>query len=124
MVDLAAFPDVEVAVMDLIEDLATVGTTTPADLIQQLPFVRVLRFGGSDDRFTDSPRIDIDVFESTRPLAFTLAETIRARLLSFPHVINGVVIDKATTLVGPQEVPWSDPNVRHLTASYTVALRR
>lgn len=128
MADLAPFPDLEVATKLLIADLGTTGTTTPADLAGSLPFLRVVRFGGGDDRFTDSARIDIDAFEETRPVARLLAETVRQRLLSYPHVVSSdgltIVIDRVDTLTGPQEVPWGNPGLRRFTASYTLSARR
>ena len=126
MPDLAAFPDLEVAIIDLIEDLSNgnAGTETPASLETTLPFLRVLRSGGPDNRFTDSARITIDAFDSTRPLAHALAESVRQRLLSFPHVINGAVIDTVATNSGPTEIPWGDPVVRRFVSSYVVTARR
>lgn len=124
MVDLSPWPDIETAIMDLVVDLGTAGTETPADLASHLPYIRVMRLGGTDNRLTDDAHMSIDVFESTRPLVMALAEAVRQRLLSYPHVVNGVVIDIATTLTAPQVIPWGDPKVRHSVASYTVSARR
>jgi hypothetical protein len=125
------FPDVEVALMAALDGLegAGVGTVTPATLgsAGTLPFIRIMRVGGSDDRFNDSARVSIDAFGATRGDAQTLAEAIRQTLLNWPIVIDGAnscVIDKVTTNVGPMDIPWGDVNVRRQNASYTVVVRR
>lgn len=126
MSDLTGFPDTEAALLAVLVDLAGNGTITPTNLADVLPFVRVMRFGGSDDLLTDTARVDVDCFAATRPAAQSLAEAVRQRMLSYPHVVDGVgTIDYATTDLAPNEVPWSDSqSVRRFTASYTVTTRR
>jgi hypothetical protein len=117
---LASFPDLEDAVIDLLADLVaddSIGTATPSDLEDHLPFIRVTRFGGADDRITDTASLDIDVFGSSRAVAKPLAEVARQRLLAAPHIVSGTVIDTVTTLAAPTEVPWGDQQVRRWTAS-------
>ena len=120
---LNPFPDVEDAVMTLIEDLGNVGEVTDAELVDNLPFNRVGRIGGADDQITDRPRITIDTFALTRAQARQIAETIRQRLTSGPLLVGSVVLDKTITLTGPQDIPWS-PAVRRYSASYQVSVRR
>lgn len=128
MTDLPGFPDIESAVGDAIAELAGGdghwGTVTPADLQQQLPFIRVRRFGGSDDRLTDQARVDVDYFAATRAAAWAGAEAVRQRLISRPLRVGAVVIDQVTTTSGPIQVPWDDPNVRRVTGAYTASARR
>lgn len=129
MSDLAAFPDVEELLLDALGDLVVdpstqIGTSTPPDLADHLPFIRVTRFGGSDDRIRDLARIDVDTFGPTRAVAQPLAEQVRQRLLSWPLVVTGGVIDRAETLTAPAEVPWDNQQIRRWTASYTVTCRR
>jgi hypothetical protein len=126
--DLAGFPDLETAIRtalaDLVTDLAHTGTVTPADLQQRLPFIRVRRFGGTDDRLTDQARVDVDYFAASRAAAWAGAEAVRQRLISRPLRVGAVVIDQVTTTTAPIEVPWDDPNVRRVTAAYTASARR
>ncbi|MCO6011415.1 hypothetical protein NE236_41345 [Actinoallomurus purpureus] len=132
MPELGPFPDVERAVMDLLADLVTdpadVGTRIPADLQTRLgagrKVIRVRCIGGDDDRFTDYPRVDVEVYASTRAVAMPLAETIRQRLISRPRQTAFGVIDRATTEVRPQEISYDDPDVRMVTATYRMSLRR
>ena len=128
MADLPGFPAIEDVIIELVADLGAGGTAVGTDLQTTLPFIRVHRLGGTDDRITDSARIVVDAFESTRPRSQQLAEAVRQRLLNFPHVVGGAVIDRVTTVAAPQEVPWGPPNaasgVRRFTATYTVSSRR
>lgn len=123
MTPLAPFPDSEAVLMDLVEDLGNTGEVTDDQLLDNLPFIRVGRIGGVDDLITDRPRLVVDTFAATRAQAYTLAETIRQRLTSGPSRVGSAVIDKAITLSGPQEVPWS-PAVRRYSASYQLSFRR
>lgn len=124
MHDRLPFPDIEAALISLLGDLATCGTVTPANLDTSLPFIRIMRYGGADDLISDSSRVDIDAFESTRELSYQLGEAVRQRILSFPFSLTGCVIDKVTSNTGPMEIPWGDANVRRRNASYTVICRR
>lgn len=119
------FPDVETALLELFADLATCGTATPSDFgASSLPFIRVIRIGGGDDRYTDSPRIGIDAFGADRMAAYNLAESVRQMLLAFPLVVSAGVIDRVITNTGPMEVDWGNINIRRFYAAYTVLLRR
>lgn len=120
------FPDVETAVMDLLEQWYGVetGTTTPSDLAAIVPFVRVSLVAGRDDRVTDYSVVDIDVFTQTRQQGYDLAEGIRTRLLDGPHQSGTVVIDKVRTETKPFQAPWDDTNVRRRLATYRISARR
>lgn len=127
MTDRDPFPDIEAALVDLLLDLADggAGTVTPADLQGMMPYLRVQRFGGADDGITDALNVSIDAFAADRATSRALAEAVRQRLLTGPHVVGEATIDKAITLTAPNEVPWSDSQaVRRFTASYRVTARR
>lgn len=124
MPDFPAFPDIEGAVIALLSDLGTADVDTPADLVGNLPFIRVRCLGGNDDLISDSSRLDVDVFALLRTDARSVAESVRQRLLSFPHSLSGCVIDKVTTTISPQEIPWGNPSIRLVAASYTAVTRR
>lgn len=122
---LAPFPDVERVVADLVSDLGGVGRETGTDLQTNLPFIRVRRIGGSDDRFTDVARVDVRVYEAAASDAKALAETIRQRLLAGPANTARGVIDRVFTEVAPIEVPSPDPERYCIwSGTYRVSLRR
>ncbi len=103
------FPDVQAL---LVDDLAAfpgvvgAGTETPADLAEQLPFVRVMRGGGPTDQVNDYPRVDLDVFAGTYAAGVLLARRIQNYLLGPPPPIWQ--LDRATCETGVHELPWSD----------------
>lgn len=136
MTDRASFPDAELMVAQAICDLvdsctditaadSSIGTATPASLQTSMPFIRVQRFGGEDDGYTDAPLMAVDVFCATRFAAQALAEQVRQRLISGPSTVAAGTIDRATTATSPNEVPWSESqDVWRYAAVYRVTARR
>jgi hypothetical protein len=122
---LAPFPDVERAVGDLVADLGTPGSETNITLQSTLPYIRIRRLGGSDDRITDAARVDVHVYDTDATNAKAIAETIRQRLISGPSTTTHGVIDRVWTEVGPQTIPAADTaNIRQVVATYRVSMRR
>lgn len=129
MTTLAPFIDAEKAVVLTLENLVASGsidTETPKNLVALVPFIRVSRFGGQSTRWEDNPRIDVDVFctRDLRTQGLALALACQARLLSFPHVTSVGVIDEVDTDISPNETPWQNTALRHITSSYKVTVRR
>jgi hypothetical protein len=130
MTDRSPFPDIVAVLRNVLVDLVgddceRIGTATPSTLQTSMPFIRVQRFGGADDGFTDAPLVAIDAFAADRDTAWALAEAIRQRLLTGPHTVAGGTIDNGTTATAPNEVPWSDDQtIWRFTASYRVTARR
>jgi hypothetical protein len=122
--DLSPFSDIEAAVMELLGDLASTGTLTPPDLAGSLPFLRIRRLGGGEDRLVNSPHVDVEAFASTREAAYSLAESCRQRLLNVPHVTAAGVIDSVDSNGGPQEVSWEDPLILRYVATYCLTAGR
>lgn len=125
------FPDVEDAVMTLVEDWfgADVGTRVPADIQQHLQaggvFVRVtLTPGGRDNGVSDRSVLDIDTFTATRAAGYDLSEGIRTRLLRGPHRVGDVVLDKVVTVTKPFPADWEDDAIRRRIATYSISARR
>ncbi len=130
MTDLAAFPNVKQAVIGLLADLATTASRTPADLVDQLPYIRVTGRGGSEvDQHTASGLVDVDVFADSEFTVDQLAELVRQRFLSLPRVVpvgaGVVLLDRGRTVTGAQLVPWSSSeNIERSVATYAVSMRR
>lgn len=127
------YPDVETVVQDVIAELVGgvrhVGSETPPDLQQRLPFVRVTRYGGGDDGVTDAADIDVDVYGDRRTPTLRLAEQVRELLTRGSHVVSSggarVVLDAVETILAPFQPPGNgDETVRRFTASYSVRARR
>ncbi|MEV2277869.1 DUF3168 domain-containing protein [Nocardiopsis sp. NPDC049922] len=125
MADLQPFPDIEDVLCEALADLGETGSETPADLQDHLPFIRPTRIGGSDDRRTDTSRVDIDCFGATRAQAWQVARAVQQRLISGPVHVPGVgLIDRARTELGPRRAPHPDETVRRVLATYRVSTRR
>lgn len=124
MSDLAPFPDLEAALIELFADLGTADTETPSTLDSNLPFIRVGRIGGNDNFFTDSGRMDVDTYAEKRTQASLLSRQIRQRLGKGAIVLSSCVIDTVTVDVSPNEVPWGNSKISYFTASYRITARR
>jgi hypothetical protein len=125
MTVLAPFSDVERAVGDLVADLGATGSETNITLQSTLPYIRIRRIGGTDDRVTDSARVDVHVYDADASDAKDIADLIRQRLISGPSMTSRGVIDRARTDVGPQTIPADDTaDIRQVVATYRISMRR
>lgn len=132
MTELAVYPDVPHAVCDLLADLAGgADIEIPADLQSRVPWIRVTRTGGQSNRVTDTASLVIDVFAENADDAQDIAKQVLERLVRGPF-LSGVSfrtahgqIDKARVNVSPALLPPTDSdNLRLVTATYTVSVRR
>ncbi|MFD7776663.1 hypothetical protein [Streptomyces sp. NPDC059753] len=96
---------------------------TPADLEKRLPVIRVERIGGSEERFSSSPRVAVDVFAATADEARRLAERVRDALLFLRGPVHGAVVRDVRCDSGPTRQPWANELVHRRGATYTVSLR-
>lgn len=130
MVDLAAWPDVHDVLPLLFADLVAdpsqqiVGPRLPANLQDRMPLIRVRGIGGADDRITDRPRTDVEVYAADYPTSRTLAEAVRQRLLDYPHLTAAGNVDWVETESRPTEIPHDDQAVRLVAATYRISFRR
>lgn len=128
MRQLASFPDAETVAMALLAGLAPTFTATPASI--SAPVIRVQRIGGGDDYFTDYPRIEVAVFypvaqDGDTTAAWLLAEQCRQAVLASRNTtVAGALVDNATNVTPPQQIPWDNPLLRLIAATYQLAFRR
>lgn len=126
----AAWPDAEDTVMTLLESVAPTVQSTPAEWTP--PLIQVRQVGGTNDKFSDRPVIEVACFGSDYGQAKQLAADCRQLLLAtsgrrvsgvtgYP---NGVLLDKVTAATSPREVTYQDPERRRKTATYQLTLRR
>lgn len=125
MTDLPDWPDAERAVCDFLAPLGTCGTETPKTLQSALPYLRVMRTGGTSDRITDHAGISVDVFAANADQAKAVAGQARQMLITqLPASTDHGVIDWAIVQAGPAPVPPTDSNnLRLAVASYQVSTR-
>lgn len=120
---LAAFPDAELVVMALLDDLASNGTTEPLEISGA--FVRIQRVGGSDDGVTDRARVEVLCYHDTRPLAQALAVEVRRRISAAGcTVAGGALIDRAFPEVAPVHETYRNNDARAVPAVYRFEWRR
>lgn len=125
------WPDAELAMCELLEELGTTGTETLPDLATTLPYIRITRTGGTDDGVTDVSTVSVDVFAASATQAKSLADKCRSLLvgsgLGTPparQTGNGTV-DRVTTISGPVRLPPTNSgSLRMVVASYRVSMRR
>lgn len=120
------FPNVQ---RELVADLVAllpgpqhVGTETPVNLADVLPFVRVVRRGGPRDRLNDTPSVDIDAWDITYAELERLVEQICERIVGPPPSVWQ--FDRVEIPVGPQELPWGDGSIRRIGLTAQVVSRR
>jgi hypothetical protein len=101
----------------------TAGAETPPDLEERLPFIRVERIGGPDDRFAAHPRIAVDVFAASSDEARTHSDQVREALVFVNGPVGGAVVRGVRCDAGPSRQPWANPAIYRRGATYTVSLR-
>ncbi|MGW1998151.1 phage tail termination protein [Embleya sp. NPDC001921] len=106
-------------------DPIRVVTNTPADLEQILPVVQVERVGGPTLRFSDGPLLYIYTYDTSRLLAVELAIRVQDLML---HHLPGVTaaggrVQTVGCPIGPQWLPYDNPNVNRTQATYATAIR-
>lgn len=94
---------------------ARFATETPADLEDQLPFVRPVRTGGPDDGKTlDIPTVVFHCFAGTDHDARVLAYAVRDAVAGLrDQVADGAVVTIVRKLGGPFRAAYDNPAVRH-----------
>lgn len=121
---LAPFPDAELLMMAMLEQVAPTYTTTPNPM-PATPLISVQRVGGPDDWITDFPRVQVQVFGNTREQAWQLAEQCRQIIIASRRtIVNGVLIDNATTVTPAQQPPDPNVNLKRVVAIYQLEYRR
>lgn len=118
-------PDIEAVLNPWAEETFGVfaGAETPADMETRLPVIRIERGGGSDARFSQSPRVFVDVFAATADEARTLANNVRDALLFLRGPVKGAVIRDVRCDSGPSRQPWDNGAIHRRGATYTVDFR-
>lgn len=122
----------EVDVVQVLHDWLTtqldgvrVVSTTPADLAQQVPLLRVLRIGGPDDGvILDSPTVAIHAFTTSAPTANALLYQVNTALRAARGVIiSGAVITQVRKLGGPSWAPTAEQKLAHSVSTYQIRIK-
>lgn len=117
--------DVEAVIGPWLE--ATLGVfscaSTPSDLEARLPVIRVTAGGGSGGRFSQHPRVSVDVFAADDDAARTLAAQVHEALVFLNGTAGLAVIRSVRCDSMPTSRPWANEAIRRRGAEYTVSLR-
>ena len=129
--------DVEVTLMHFYDDLAYTVTSTPQDVEDRVPVLRIRRIGGAGDRDNDYPRVSVQAFATptqAHPRAhFDLAAEVEHKMLQLaeygPQLVKGtgVVLEVPAGSFkdsGPVELPYPNPAVRVTETVYRLVVRR
>ncbi|MFD4699761.1 hypothetical protein [Streptomyces niveus] len=118
-------PDVETVLAPWLEATLDVfsAAETPADLEDQLPMIRVERIGGPDKRFSEHPRVAVDVFAATADEARVLAGRVRDALVFLSGPVGVSVVRDVRCDSGPSRQPWANEAIHRRGATYSVSLR-
>lgn len=103
----------------------TVSTETPAGFETQLPWIQVVRIGGSYDGFRlDRPEIDVDAYAADGVAAAGLAQQIQQALHDdlARTSTGGAVVTRVDTITGPHWVPHDNPALRRYVATYQLTV--
>lgn len=126
----------ERALAAVVREALGLAPTSPAvggDMLGDLGgmpwYVRIDKVpGGRSDRLQGDFVIDLEVYHPNYLAGESLAFSIEAFLLGYPHVVvvdgQTVVIDSIQQNAGPAEIPWDDPNVTRFLATYVITIRR
>lgn len=129
---LDAWPDAEALLIALLDPVAPVWQSTPAEITE--PLIQVARIGGADDSITDAPMVVVvcyGVGATGYDTAKAMAEQCRQVLLAaggtgvtVPGYAAPVLIDTVHTVAPPAEVAGDNPDLRRKVSTYQLTYRR
>lgn len=122
------FPDVELVLLTLLDDLGYTCTFLPDEKEwRDMPSVIVVnRVGGGSDGITDRPLVQVGVYaKDSRTRAWSVAGQVRERLLrSGGQSVDGVLIDSVREAQGVQQFPDLNPDNKFVAATFQLSFRR
>lgn len=89
------------------------------------PAVQVQRTGGSDNGITDRPTVEVTSYGGTRAEAWQLDEKCRQLILAAGGTVHaGSLVDSTRTATPAQQLPDPRDDLRIVTSSYRLSMRR
>ncbi|MEU3613529.1 hypothetical protein ABZ725_14595 [Streptomyces sp. NPDC006872] len=98
-------------------------TDLPPNLFDVAPVVQISRVGGDDDGIRlDRAFVDVDVYDTTRPLASQLMAQVRTLILTSLRgtVTDVAVFTSARTITAPAWRPYENPSVRRFGTTFEI----
>lgn len=122
------FPDAEIVLLTLLDDLGYTCTFLPDDTEwRDMPSVIVVnRVGGGSDGITDRPLLQVGVYaKDSRTQAWSVAGQVRDRLLrAGGRTVDGVLIDSVREAQGVQQFPDLNPDNKFVASTFQLSFRR
>lgn len=115
------------ALQDCLENAGmSTGVSSPKNVEDSTPFVRVMRSGGGDDfeQLRDEPVIDFDVYANDYKTAETAAWRAREHLTGLlGKQRRGLRFRRAFCLSGPTPVPDANPDLTRLMVTFEFSVK-
>jgi hypothetical protein len=135
-----AFPDVEVALMELLEPIAPTYNQPPSFLADAdeppaqgedegiaPPFISVIRIpGGGTNRqgWEDTAIVEVAVFGVRRAESQQMLNTVRTALAGRRLIETSVgLLDRIDENNGPGQIPYEQRDIRRIPSTWTVVSR-
>lgn len=104
----------------LLGQFGTVGSFTPVDVSDHLPYITVRVGGGPRDPNSWSPSLSVQVFGPDRETTHDVAESVD-EFLTTGRIWQ---FDRCDCISAPQEIHWADDKCRLMVAEYQLVIRR
>ncbi len=125
-----SFPDIEKAVMQLLEPYGECYLRLAIDWEHRLTnghvpvIIHIADLGGvGGDEVLRTDRVRIGVYAASRDAGYSTAEQIRAVLLNSPHATEHGVLDRIASETEPVQMPYISDRVLMYQAVYRVDVR-
>ncbi|HLR96675.1 MAG TPA: hypothetical protein VK053_19275 [Jiangellaceae bacterium] len=125
-----AFPDIEMALVELLEPHGETRLRLDAGFEQRIDegeapaVIHAMTLGGyGGNQILRTDRARVGVYAASRDGAHDLAMTIRAHLLDSPHVTEAGLLDLVTCETEPVQVPYPSDRVLLWQATFRVDTR-
>jgi len=121
---MGPFADAEVVALAILTPVSAQRVTATAPSWEP-PLTLVQRVGGSDDRITDYPQLQVTCFGADRPTSWAMAEQARQLILDAGgREFAGALVDSTSTVTPAVQIDDPRTDVRAVTATYQLAMRR
>lgn len=116
------FPNVEDALLEILDDLGDVVTATGPDLTST---IQVLRVGGNANGYEDRAIVEVTTFAELRADSVRITNAVRERLNNLRNRQTAAgLIDKIREEEGPIQVPYLNPDTRRVPTYWRVIARK
>lgn len=117
------FPDVEVALLEVLDDLGAGYLHLSYGFEADLPAFHVYTVGGSEAGPLREDRVEVAVYADGRDAARDASEAARQRLVGRPHLTSVGLLDMLDVEISPHGVPYASDVVNQYVTTYRVATR-